>query len=615
MGFVKLLPLLTTVVMVLGLPRKEELNYRLPDIYRPADYQVHLNLTADVFTESFSGYTGTVAINFTVTEDTREVKLHASKDDLQIQMVSISGIYLDVLDYNIENVTNILTINYPIGLVAGRYDVLSIQFSGNLSYDEDGFYKSTYKTDSGETRYLATTQFETASARRAFPCFDEPAFKATFDIYITYPVGYTAISNTPGTIVDSESASETIQFETTPVMSTYLLAFVISDFTAAKAVADDEVVHQLWSRNNTSNNRAWGLEMGQKMLAALNRFTGFNYSNVMKKMDQGAIPDFAAGAMENWGLVLYREGALLWNEDSSSNTEKQNVATTIAHEFSHQWFGDLVTMRWWSETFLNEGFATYCEFNVAHEVLPDYKLDEQFLVYVVHSVLLLDSYESEQALESEASTPEEVGQKFGVVSYNKGASIIRMVEHIMGTDNFRAGVHTYIENSKFDNAVPDDLWSALNQHVDNSLSDLPDELPVVMENWTVKSGLPLVHVSRSYSEITITQERLLLSGNDTSRKWYVPISYTTSEDEDKFTNTLPSGWLTPDSDLTITVPETASWVILNNKQTGYYRVNYDDDLWDSIAAGLLKEDFDGITELNRAQIVDDIFNLAMAEKN
>ncbi|KAJ8921490.1 hypothetical protein NQ315_003108 [Exocentrus adspersus] len=581
--------------------------YRLSKIFKPEHYEVHLNTPREAFTASGTTFTGTAVIYFKVTTSTARILLHSSSDNIQIQSIQLNNEDIPSANYSVNSTTDILKIDYPAGLKYNTQYALRIEYNGTLASGLRGFYKSSYTTN-GETRYLLTTQFEPTHARRAFPCFDEPSFKATFQILLTYPSEYRAWSNTLGSavIVDSPNNFTTYQFAKTPVTPSYLIAFVISDFTCTAGENVGEATTEVCSRDDESANRAWAVEMGSKVLASLNEFTGFNYSNAMSKMDQFAIPDFNAGAMENWGLVTYREYYLLWDPAESTNSYKQSIATVIAHEFGHQWFGNLITCSWWSEIFLNEGFATYTEFFTTHDVLPDWQLDKQFVVRVHQPVLTSDSYLTAQPLQSVASTPTEISNKFGTISYSKGGSILRMVEHIMGSESWKAGVQHYLEMYAYTATKPEQLWTALSHRLDAQVSNLPADLETVMENWVKKSGYPLLSVAQVGSNIVVSQNRFLLSGEDTASKWYVPISYTTSLDQNKFESTTPVAWLTPTSDLLIPYPTGAEWIVLNNHETAFYRVNYTAELWTALATALRAANFSGIPELNRAQITDDV---------
>ncbi|KAJ8959943.1 hypothetical protein NQ314_006146 [Rhamnusium bicolor] len=521
--------------------------FRLSRNFRPFHYEIHLIVPHEAFTPSGTNFTGTAVIHFNVHRATNEIRLHASAENIDVQSIQLNGAFLSTDNYSVNSTTDILTISLENDLEAGTLYMARFQYNGIFGSNNRGFYKSSYLDAEGIRRYLVTTQFEPPHARRAFPCFDEPQYKATFQILITHPIDLIATSNTIGSTVQSDLPNNltTTQFRLTPITASYLIAFVVSDFTCTSGEPIGEVPYEVCSRDNARENRAFAVEVGPKLLASLNNFTGYDYGNAMEKMDQFAIPDFAAGAMENWGLVTYREPYLLWDPLVSTNILKQSIATVIAHEFAHMWFGNLVTCQWWSEIFLNEGFATYFEFFTTHDVC---------------------------------------------------GSVIRMVEHFMGLENFRAGLQHYLHTHQFGNTKPEDLWEALALHVNNSISRLPTDLESIMENWIKSSGFPLLY------------ERFLVTGQDISSRWYVPITFTTSVDDNKFGSTLPSGWLVPGSNLRIPYPTGAQWVILNNHETAFYRVNYANNLWDAIAVALSSANFSGIPELNRAQIADDLFN-------
>nr|ADI48181.1 membrane alanyl aminopeptidase 1 [Chrysomela tremula] len=615
----------TSIVILLGTatcilsqePSEAVLNYRLRPIYRPHLYQINLTVPSSAFTPTDNAYSGIVNITFSVVDNSSSIiELHVDREYLQVQSVVFGNGEQNIdVSQNISfnDDTDIMTIGNQ-SIVVGKNYTLEITFGGLLSTtDMNGFYKSSYTDVNGTTKYLATTQFQPTSARRAFPCFDEPALKAKFDINIKLPTGMLALSNTlrnSSTIVTTEL--QEVQFERTPTMSTYLIAFVISDFDCTNApTMVDNVPHQVCSRQEASSSRSWAEEIGPKVLASLNNYTQIGYGESMGKLDQIAIPDFSAGAMENWGLVTYREAYLLWDPEESSNRYKQYVATIISHELAHQWFGNLVTMQWWSETFLNEGFATFFEYFTTHDVLPEWELDKQYVIDVVQNALRFDVLESIQPLQSNVSTTKEVFAKFNTISYHKGGSIFRMIEHIMGAANFRSGLQAYLKSHRYNNTVPEDLWTELNKTTDLSYSNLPEPLDVVLDSWIKKTGFPLVKATLNGSTVTLTQSRFLLSGNTSSTsEWFIPITYTTSTDENKFASTSPREWLKPNSAVNITLSGNESWIILNNHMTGFYRVNYDSTLWDRIGKALRTENFGDIHEVNRAQIIDDLFNLA-----
>ncbi|EEZ99297.2 aminopeptidase N-like protein [Tribolium castaneum] len=607
--------ILLTYVQSVPIEQQEAVEYRLPEgVIEVERYNLELTLKEDVFDTNV--FSGTLEIHLKVLQSTNEIKLHAN--GITISTVTLTNLLVPVEieneSFESDEVTEILTIRTKTSLGTGTY-VLGIIYEGKLRTDEMyGFYKSSYKKPDGGQVFLGTTQFQPTSARKAFPCFDEPSYKAVFDIKITHPTEYTAISNTDGTRETNTTnvAYTTTTFKPTPKMSTYLVAFVVSDYTCDETMIDDTTHHLVCSRSEAAPNRKIANEAGPKLVKVMEDWTGIKYSESgMTKMHQLAIPDFSAGAMENWGLLTYRETGLLWDEKESSNSYLQSIKNVIAHEITHMWFGNLVTTHWWSDTFLNEGFARYFQYHGTAEIEPSWELDKQFVVTQVQTVLASDSSPTSHAVSWPVSSPAQVSSRFNSISYNKGGSILRMMVHFMGAQNFQTGVRKYLNDNKFGNTKPENLWTAL----ETTAKDLPPgtTLTKVIENWINTPGYPVLEVKSDGLSVTISQKRFLSSGEpNVSDKWYVPVSYTTSRDANKFEDTSAKAWLLPTEDLVLTnvLTEANDWIILNNQQTGYYRIDYDGTLWAKIKTALFATDFSGIHELNRAQIVDDYYNFA-----
>nr|ADK11707.1 aminopeptidase N [Gastrophysa viridula] len=606
-------------------PAATTANHRLPPNLKPFLYTIELTVPATAFTPTDDRFQGVVDIEFSVENSATEIVLHANRQYLDILSVFFKESSADTSSDDVtaatayDSVTDFMTIADQ-ELRAGINYTLTITFNGTLSTTEmAGFYKSSYREESTDTtKYLATTQFQPTSARRAFPCFDEPAFKAEFIIKMKFPTGMNILANMEETnrVTIEDGDLQLVEFEKTPTMSTYLIAFVISEFDcSAEATKIGNVDHRICSRIEATATRKWAEEIGPKILASLNEYTQIPYNLSMNKLDQVAIPDFSAGAMENWGLVTYREAYLLWDPVESSNRYKQYVATTIAHELAHQWFGNLVTTKWWSELFLNEGFANFFEYFTTHDVFPEWELDKQYVIEVVQSALRFDVLEGIAALQSDVSSASEASAKFNTISYHKGGSVFRMIEHVMGSTNFRSGLQKYLKANEFSNTVPEILWEHLNNEINASYSNLPASLERVVDSWIKKSGFPLIKATLNGSTVSLTQSRFLLSGIDEATSdWYVPVTFTLSSDEDKFASTSPRLWL-EGAPAEITLPDgDDAWVLLNNHATGFYRVNYDGELRQRIGRLLKSVDFGGIPEVNRAQIVDDLFNLARTNR-
>ncbi|RZB39723.1 Peptidase M1 domain containing protein [Asbolus verrucosus] len=395
--------------------------YRLPKSIVPVNYDVILKLDADAFTTN--NFQGEVNITLNVLKRTDQILIHSK--NLDIISVNLrkpnENFNLTHRSYMSDALTDILTITSENQLSPGFY-YLDITYNATFNpYDMHGFYKSTYPNEEGKTEFLATTQFEVTNARRAFPCFDEPSFKATFNLSVVYPKGYNVIANTlqNGNVNVTSENLEIVNFKTTPRMSTYLNAFVISNFTCD--TVETKLPFRVCSRAEAANERKYALDISPKLMNYLENFTGIPYNvSGIGKMDQVAIPDFSAGAMENWGLITYRESTLLWDPNESSNLYKQRVASVIAHEFAHMWFGNLVTLKWWSDVYLSEGFARYFQYFATDRIETEWEMDKQFVVEQVHSALFTDSFSASEALSSPVTTPKEISSKFDLISYNKG---------------------------------------------------------------------------------------------------------------------------------------------------------------------------------------------------
>ncbi|XP_069957724.1 aminopeptidase N isoform X2 [Cherax quadricarinatus] len=506
-------------------------------------------------------------------------------------------------------------------LQQGHKYILSMEFTGFLNDNLRGFYRSTYRDAAGNLKFLAVTQFQATDARRAFPCFDEPGLKATFEVYLAREANMTSISNMPinNTFpVEGQEGWLWDQFQVSVPMSTYLVAFVVSDFAHLNATDIDHIQFRVWAREEALTQAQYALRVGPAILTHFEDY--FNQPYPLPKQDMIAIPDFSAGAMENWGLITYRETTLLYDPDESSPSNQYGVALTVAHELAHQWFGNIVTPKWWTDLWLNEGFAAFVQYIGMDHIEPSWKVIELFVINKLQSVLTLDSLEASHKISVRVGHPSEISQIFDGISYNKGASIIRMMNHFLTEDTFRKGLSTYLNTFKYGNAEQDDLWEHLTQaaHQDGTL---PLDLTVktIMDTWTLQMGYPVITVERSPdgTSASVSQERFLMvakpnSNNSEEYKWWVPLTYTGGDDPN-FNETRAKVWM-KDTETLITIqslPTKDHWVIFNLQETGFYRVNYDNHNWNLLIQQLLT-DHTVITTINRAQIIDDAMNLARA---
>ncbi|XP_063230541.1 uncharacterized protein LOC134535398 [Bacillus rossius redtenbacheri] len=582
--------------------RRQQL--RLSGALRPESYRLKVRALDD------STFAGEVTAAVVAARPTDRVTLHARDLVLTEASVRAQGRALEVQVTTVDQEAQLLDLKLAESLQPGvRYEV-SVRYVGQLRDDLAGFYRSHYE-EGGQKRWLATTQFQPTHARKAMPCFDEPALKATFQVTIGRPAGLRSISNAAlnFSVADADNATVWDHYEETPAMSTYLLAFAVSDF---EKLSSAEGNMSVWVRPGARLQARYALSVSQPLLTALERFAGSAYQ--LPKMDQLAVPDFSFGAMENWGLVTYRERRLLFDERASTTADRQSIATIIAHEFSHQWFGNLVTMSWWTYPWLNEGFATYCEYFVAAKVMTDWRLEDQFVVQVLQNALAFDALDSSRPMNYEVATPTEISSVFDTITYDKAGSVIRMMEHFITTDVFQNGLKRYLNNRAYDVSEPDQLYASLQAQLNESDTAYIN-VKEVMDTWTNQKGYPVVTVTRDYEAGTasVKQERFLLKrGSDQhSYKWWVPLSYTSGDKAD-FQTTVPTAWLGPTQDELVlqSVASSEDWVLFNVQQTGFYRVNYDERNWRLLAAQLAGPGAGRVPPVSRAQLLDDALALA-----
>uniref|UniRef100_A0A8D8DU51 Aminopeptidase n=2 Tax=Culex pipiens TaxID=7175 RepID=A0A8D8DU51_CULPI len=585
-------------------PRAELADYRLNENFWPSHYDIELTpYFADEGTHKAFTFDGKAVVTFrTAIAGLTSIKLHAAK-------LTIASVFLKqgVVDIPVQigawdEETQIMTLTVGQALTQNVDYQLIFNYVGLLDDDMHGFYRSYYNV-AGKPVWMASTQFQPTHARRAFPCFDEPRFKATFQVTIVRLNGYKTFSNTPILLSTDVGGGRTMdQFGKTPVMSTYLLAFIVADY-----IVNEKEGMGILARPEARNQTDYSLQAGIDILKAIENWLDYPYSSVpeMSRMYMAAVPDFSAGAMENWGLLTYRETNILYRSDDSTSLQQQRIAAVIAHEIAHMWFGDLVTCQWWDVTWLNEGFARYFQFFGTAFVEQNWGLEHQFVVEQLQGVFQMDSLESTHPMTSDVYTQSQVSNIFDSISYNKGAVTLRMVEHMMTTEKFREALRAYLKKQAFKTSRPEDLFQSL-EAIHPSITDF-------MKPWTTQAGYPLITVTGSNDGFSLTQQRFLLNNMAHSDKtlWPVPVTYATKAAD--FANTKPGAIMTGETHkITLANPSELPYFILNNQQVGYYRVNYDADNWSKISAALRSENFGGIHVLNRAQIVDDLLNLARA---
>lgn len=599
--------------------------YRLPGDIRPIHYIVEVK--TELEDPKFS-FTGEVWVKVDCIQSTNSIIMHANKLDIAEESVTVKEIIgedelgqLKVAGVKLVPENEFLLIKVDQALKQGKMYIVHIAFKGNLTEDLAGYYRSSYfDWETNSTKWLAVTQFQDTDARRAFPCFDEPEMKARFTIRLAHRADLRAASNMPlakSVPYEGEEGYVWSHFEDSLPMSTYLVAYMVSDFGfKTSPPKPNNVTFRIWSRKGALSQTEFASQVGPDVLEYFEQYFDVKYP--LPKQDMAAIPDFSAGAMENWGLVTYRETALLYDDNISSKVSKHRVAYVIAHELAHQWFGNLVTMKWWTDLWLNEGFATYVGTLGVDKLFPQWNYLAESVLDFVRGVYDLDSLKSSHPVSAEIGHPSEISQIFDTISYKKGCSILRMMHLFLG-DSFRLGVTNYLKKHRYGNAEQDDLWESLTEqaHKDGTL-DTSMTVKEVMDSWTLQTGYPLIRVSRDYEKGTasLTQKRYLKIESDGKERqkdpcWWVPLTYTT-QDKPNFNSTSPQLWLNckNQESTQITDLDSKSWLILNVNVAGLYRVHYDEKNWNLISDALNSDQYSQIAPLNRADILLSVFDLA-----
>ena len=560
--------------------------FRLPGTVVPSRYEITLAPDLTTF-----AYAGEERITVEVRESTSEVFLNAV--DLDIVAVSgedASGRRLTgtaTVDAETERARLVFT--EPLGPGVWR---LHVTFTGELNEKLRGFYRSRYTDPGGVERVMAATQFEATDARRAFPCWDEPAFKAVFAVTLVVDDDLTAVSNTRilGEHPGPAAGKKRVVFADSIVMPTYLVAFIVGRLEATDPVMVGPTPVRIWCVPGKAPLARFGQEAAAFSLDFFERYYGLPYPG--DKLDLLAIPDFASGAMENLGAITFRETLLLIDEKTATHNELERVADVVAHEVAHMWFGDLVTLAWWNGLWLNEAFATFMEMLAVDAWKPEWERWSTFGASRA-AALAVDGLWSTRSIEFPVTAPREAEAMFDVLTYEKGAAVLRMLEQHLGADEFRRGVRVYLERHKFANADTRDLWDAL------GAAD-------VMEAWIFSPGYPTVDVDEADGTLTLSQRRFTYvprEGADV-QTWRVPVTLRLSSGGSARTRKL---MLTATSARVELTPP-LDWVIVNAGGHGFYRVRYSPGLLTKLAERLQTV----ATPIERFNVVNDTWAVTIA---
>lgn len=547
-------------------PQGEEMNredvpsnsnpYRLPRHVIPSRY--HLRLEPDLTAATF---TGEVTIALTIKQAAQTILLNAV--DLVIESATIADSKGQTVTASVEleplTQRARLMVREPIR--PGECQ-LHLFFHGKLNDQLRGFYRSTYKDATGTTQTLAATQFEATDARRAFPCWDEPDFKAVFATTLVIDPGLTAVSNTSIIAESIEKSKKVVRFAESINMSTYLVAFVIGQIEATPPRFVGKTPLRLWTVPGKQSLTAFGHEIAVASLTFFEDYYDIPYPG--DKLDLLAIPDFASGAMENFGAITFRETALLVDQLTGTRAELERVADVVAHENAHMWFGDLVTMSWWNGLWLNEAFATFMEMLAVDTWKPEWKRWDSFAV-ARSAAFSVDGLVNTRPIEYPVQAPKDADAMFDILTYEKGASVLRMLEQYIGSTVFREGVRAYLRTHAYGNADTKDLWVALGK-----VAHQP--VPELMNGWIFQPGFPLITAELHGQELRLSQQRFtyLEQKRPLDQHWQVPIQLRFVIGD----HTEHRQLLLTDREATVPLPAGVTAILVNEGGQGFYRVHH-----------------------------------------
>lgn len=524
---------------------------RLDNFVIPSNYKILIEPAKD-----FNSYTGSVQIKANLTKPTKNIILHSKNSKIKTTTICVgSQCLLPKVTENKDSETIKLEI---LKKVKGEIEI-HIIFEGIITEDLEGIYKSNYE-ENGKKKYLITTQCESPYARRIFPCFDEPDKKATFDLELLIEKDLESVSNTLPISEKIEGSKKRVIFKTSPKMSTYLFYLGIGDFDFAETDYRDIKIRVV-ARKGKTKNSSFALEHTKKYLKYFEDYSGILYP--LEKLDLIAIPDFTVSGMENWGAITFRELVLLVDEEKTSAARKKVSAEVISHELWHQWSGDLVTMKWWNDLWLNESFANYMAFKAVDHYNPEWKIWNDYLSGDLAVGLSKDSLKTTHPIEVEVNSPEEIGEIFDEISYQKGGSVLRMLENYMGEEKFRKGVSEYLKKYSYSNASSKDFWDCLDK------IDKNKKIKELMSYWVSEPGYPLVEVKKTSKGIKLIQKRC---NKDTKQLWPIPITLQT---QNKIYNKL----LDKKEDIYSLKENT---VKLNHRHIGFFRTKYSREILEEL---------------------------------
>jgi len=579
--------------------------YRLPRRVVPSRYDLVLEPDLAAFT-----FRGTCAATIAVSEPTDTIALNAIELDVtKAWAVSDGGAVVEADQIELDHETERLTLHFGSAIITGTWS-LHTEFTGILNDQLHGFYRSTFTDTDGIEQVIATTQFESTDARRAFPCWDEPDFKAVFGITLAIEADLTAVSNAAELSREARAdGRHVVRFADTMVMSTYLVAFVVGPLDITPPFDVDGTPLRIVYPRGKGHLTDYALEVGAFCLRFFADYFGVPYPG--DKVDLVGVPDFAFGAMENLGCITFREALVLVDPDEVTQPELQRVTDVIAHELAHMWFGDLVTMKWWNGIWLNEAFATFMEMLATDAFKPEW---DRWADFGLSRTMAFDTdaLNATRPIEFDVVSPADAEGMFDVLTYEKGAAVVRMLEQYLGANPFREGIRQYIQAHAYGNTETTDLWDAI-----ESVTDEP--VRAIMDSWIFQGGYPLVTVDlvNDGEVLRFGQERFHYAGDLgegdpaaitalDAQTWQVPLIFSQStNDVVTFEKLLLGG-----GGLDVAMVEAVDWVLANTEATGFYRVAYAPGL----RAALVAKAQTDLSPIERYGLVDDAWSAVLADR-
>ncbi len=554
---------------------------KLPKDVAPSQYAIRIEPDLEKLT-----FTGSETVQLETQIPVSKLVLNAL--ELHVISASLDGQPLAQQSIALDAGEQTLTLTLPNELSAGKHE-LALKFSGKINAQGQGLFYARYQERSGaEKKTLLGTQFEATDARRMFPCWDEPSFRARFQLTAVVRNEFMAVSNMPIEEEKKIAGGKEVRFGLTPPMSSYLVVLCAGEFEAIESEQDGVKLRVVTTKGKSETGR-YALETEAKILHYYNDYFGIPYP--LPKLDLIALPGGFGGAMENWGGITYFESVLLFDPKNSATSTKQDVFAVIAHEMAHQWFGDLVTMAWWDNLWLNEGFASWMGEKCTDHFNPEWnellrrsvpRMASRRIGFPKDAAMQGDARSTTHPVQRPIKTEAEAGSAFDEITYRKGQSILRMLESFLGPDVFRDGIRKYVAAHKYSNTTTADLWDALTEVSGKSVGE-------IAPGWTEQKGFPEVKFSRDGNTLQVAQKRFAVHfGNPPAEQWQIPLTYGIEG------NPTPNSFLLRDekANLPNDVPNDRA-VKLNVGDSGYYRVAYDDASWQlllKVAPGLAEAD-------------------------